>query len=624
MATANIDSILNNILTAVYGRDMRNYIYEGVRVVNDIVSKSVLIGVGTPVGNVNPTYLDMVYFDIGNLLVYKTVSGQNNTIVWDNQGSFEGRGFSGGFVDVTPAGAGLNKTYEISFNKGTPSTTQIHVKNGNGITNITGPVTDGLGDTYTIHFDDGYAFEFTVTNAKSISEITGPVTEGLIDTYTIEFNNEYEFEFNIANGEGITSITGPVSDGLEDTYTIHYKEADDTEFIIRNGKDGHQWYRGTAILGKDVNPTVFANSGIDLAKEDDFYLNPVEGAVYYCYQGGDPTVAAWCFDFVITGSGSTGVSEINDLIDVSLDEASLQDGQLLARVGNEWTNQPAPNMKIDKKFNPTSEAAQSGKAIAEAFRDTWVVQNNTKPKKFVDMDWTGLTSFNGNRIWTDGVNIYYSNGASQYKLNGTTWEPMTWSGLTSFYGYDVWTDGVNIYYSNNTNQYKLNGTTWEPMTWSGLTSFSGDYIWTDGSNIYYSSGTSQYKLNGTTWELMTWSGLSDFLGNCVWTDGVNIYYSDANAQYKLNGTTWDLMTWAGLSDLHGENIWTDGVNIYCFEGSSQYKLDGTTWEEIVIFGISNTFASEYVWTNGVDVYYSNDVYQYKLVPFEINAKPSII
>ena len=608
MATGNIQPYLEAIQTAIYGRDVRGSIYEGVRVLNDIVSKTVLLGSDSPVGVIEPTYLDMIYIDIENSIIYKTVSGQNNAIIWENQGAFDGRGLSGGFVEVTPQGSGRERTYEIAFDKGTPETTQIHINDGKGITEITGPVSDGLDDVYTIHYNDGDDTTFIIHNAKSISEMTGPETEGLTDTYTIKFNDNTEKQLDINNGDGITEITGPETEGLEDTYTIHYKNAEDSSFIIRNGKDGSYWYRGTSIYGKDINPTVFENSGIPLAREDEFYLNPVEGAVYYCHQGGTPDVAAWVFDFVITGSGSTGIQLLSDLVDVNIDTDSLADGQVLTRVGNSWVNREAQKIEVLQSFNPNSKSALSGKAVAEALG---IVYNDkqmrdTSIKRFEEVSGYNINeeAIYSSQVWTDGTNIYYSNEAAQYKLNGTTWEPMTWSGLTSFYGQYVWTDGNNIYYSYGSNQYKLNGTTWEPIVWSGFTNLNGRYVWTDGNDIYYSYGSNQYKLNaGTqTWVSMTWSGLTEFDGRYIWTDGTNIYYSIDTAQYKLNGTTWVSMTWTGLTNFDGSKIWTDGKGVYYTSASNQYKLNGTTWIPIK-FDLS--INGQYIWSNGFDIFYSN-------------------
>ena len=77
----------------------------------------------------------------------------------------------------------------------------------------------------------------------------------------------------------------------------------------------------------------------------------------------------------------------------------------------------------------------------------------------------------------------------------------TWSGLNSFYGSLIWTDGDNIYYSNNTYQYMLDKTTntWNTKIWNNQpNSFTGTDIWTDGDNIYYSNNNSQYVLDKST------------------------------------------------------------------------------------------------------------------------------
>ena len=82
--------------------------------------------------------------------------------------------------------------------------------------------------------------------------------------------------------------------------------------------------------------------------------------------------------------------------------------------------------------------------------------------------WTGTISFYGHMIWTDGENIYWSNNNSSYGTTGnyalvvnidlvkSGWGSKTWDGLTSIYGKYIWTDGENIYYSEGTTQKVLN------------------------------------------------------------------------------------------------------------------------------------------------------------------------
>lgn len=122
-----------------------------------------------------------------------------------------------------------------------------------------------------------------------------------------------------AAGVGISRIDLTSSVGLVDTYTITYTDGNTTTFTVTNGQDGadgadgNKWYRGTAISGKDPNPTVFSGSGITLANPNDFYLNPTEGAVYHCVTGGNASTATWSYDFTMTGGGGGGTSNYNDL-----------------------------------------------------------------------------------------------------------------------------------------------------------------------------------------------------------------------------------------------------------------------------------------------------------------------
>ena len=75
-----------------------------------------------------------------------------------------------------------------------------------------------------------------------------------------------------------------------------------------------------------------------------------------------------------------------------------------------------------------------------------------------------------------------------------------WIGLTSFGGIDVWTDGDNVYYSNGINQYVLDKSTstWSAKTWTGLQGISGSDVWTYGDDIYFSYTSTQYVLDKPT------------------------------------------------------------------------------------------------------------------------------
>lgn len=151
-------------------------------------------------------------------------------------------------------------------------------------------------------------------------------------------------------GTGISSITKTSSVGLVDTYTIAYTDGTSSSFAVTNGKDGNQWYRGIAISGKSPVATVYA-TGIANANPNDFYLNPTEGAIYYCVSGGNATTATWAYDF--TMAGGIGSINLDDLTDVSTSTAS--DGQIIQYNGllMEWENK-TPNLNTLSDVNTTT------------------------------------------------------------------------------------------------------------------------------------------------------------------------------------------------------------------------------------------------------------------------------
>ena len=250
--------------------------------------------------------------------------------------------------------------------------------------------------------------------------------------------------------------------------------------------------------------------------------------------------------------------------------------------------------------------------------------------------WNGLTSFNGQYVWTDGDNIYYSYDSDQYILDKSTstWSTKTWSGLTSFSSEDIWTDGENIYYSYDSDHYILDKSTstWSAKTWNGVTSFYGGYIWTDGDNIYLAKGAgpssvNHYVLNKSTstWSVKTWNGFTNFYPDEIWADGKNIYISNGEGgQYILNKSTstWSAKTWSGYAYISADGIWTDGENIYnTSSGSSDdYILDKSTstWSAKTWTGMPSGVDGRDIWTDGDNIYLSSNSSQYYL---HITKKP---
>jgi len=272
--------------------------------------------------------------------------------------------------------------------------------------------------------------------------------------------------------------------------------------------------------------------------------------------------------------------------------------------------------------NSNSYSFQEAPSDMDTSCDSVDVQVNQYGSAWSQKTWTGLTNFHGSCVWTDGENIYYSYGSSQYVLDKATltWSQKTWNGFTDLRGDCIWTDGDNIYYSDNSDQYVLDKatSTWTRKVWDGLTSFLGPCVWTDGENVYYSNSTIQYVLNKatSTWSQKTWSSLTEFAGNSIWTDGENIYYSANSDQYVLDKSTstWTSKIWSGFTSfLTGSYIWTDGENFYCSLDSVQYVLDKSTstWHQKTWNGLTS-FRGQLIWTDGENIYYSSSTTQYVL------------
>lgn len=134
--------------------------------------------------------------------------------------------------------------------------------------------------------------------------------------------------------------------------------------ILAEGTDGERgslWYRGTAVYGKSVTPTVFP-TGIADANVNDMYLNSQEGAIYHCTTAGDDTTATWVYDMTLSGGGG-GVTTLADLDDVTITTPS--DNQLLAYDSNagKWVN-----ASVENQYVPTSsDIPISGYGVAGAF-----------------------------------------------------------------------------------------------------------------------------------------------------------------------------------------------------------------------------------------------------------------
>lgn len=80
------------------------------------------------------------------------------------------------------------------------------------------------------------------------------------------------------------------------------------------GQRGSRWTSGTTITGTSVTATVFANSGITDALENDNYLNTETGNTYRCTVKGNAATAKWVYSGNIKGvkgdKGDQGIQGI--------------------------------------------------------------------------------------------------------------------------------------------------------------------------------------------------------------------------------------------------------------------------------------------------------------------------
>ena len=255
-------------------------------------------------------------------------------------------------------------------------------------------------------------------------------------------------------------------------------------------------------------------------------------------------------------------------------------------------------------------------AYSGSYNDLEDLPEYGKYTNFEACSWDGLSSLYGQNVWTDGENIYHSNGTTHHVLNQSTgiWESKTWNGLTNFSGSDLWTDGTDIYYSNQGTQLVLDKSTstWSAKTWGTIQPGYPQRIWTDGTDVYYSNGNTQYVLDkaNSNWLQKTWTGMTNFNGAYIWNYGTDIYYSYGNTQYVLDkaNSSWTVKNWNGLTNFDGNLVWkdvSDGKYYYSYSPSSKYYVldkDTSTWSAVAF---SYPVNGDKMWSYGNDTYYSN-------------------
>ena len=200
------------------------------------------------------------------------------------------------------------------------------------------------------------------------------------------------------------------------------------------GVDGNKWYRGTGISGKAANPTVYSGSGIALANPNDFYLNPVEGAVYYCVTGGNATTATWSYDFTMTGGGGSSYTAGNgiDPTDLALGTITLDYGTVSGSNTTKPVTGKAVNDALPTVYDGTLTIQQNGTTKATHSANT----STNSTANIITDSWFGTSAQiqSDNTVTFTGVDDSDNNGYDLYcnnKLIGVTALSVTGNGTSN-------------------------------------------------------------------------------------------------------------------------------------------------------------------------------------------------
>ena len=232
----------------------------------------------------------------------------------------------------------------------------------------------------------------------------------------------------------------------------------------------------------------------------------------------------------------------------------------------------------------------------------------------------GFQNVWGTYIWTDKEYYYYTENSKTYKLVDGEWIRHYWDGNVVLPdGFGVWTDGINIFYSDGDTQlqYVKQFNRWVDAGWnSQIYPLKAHYIWKDTNNkIYYSAQDLdniqaiqyEYVPESKKWILGDTFAGQYFFGSDIWSWNGTIYRSYYEKQYRLANGVWQTYSWSREEIINGFHIWTDGSTLFYSYGTNQYKLVETVgephWEDMVWGGVTN-YNGGYVWGGNGVIYQS--------------------
>lgn len=244
----DISTALQNILKAVYGRDVRESIHDAIYQINANANEAIDLAqikfgtaVNSPTDPIAGFAENSVYLNVNTGIMWRLEGGS-----WVKKGTFKS------IDSISLSGtSGLIDTYTITFTDG--STSNFNVKNGadgKSITGITKTSTSGNVDHYDVNLSDGTTtsgFDVTNgtdgTNGKSIANISLASTSGNVKNYDVFLD------------DGTKTPTGfSVEDGSSSYLHIRYSSSFDGTGMVTTPTDATV-YIGILVSTSSVAPT---------------------------------------------------------------------------------------------------------------------------------------------------------------------------------------------------------------------------------------------------------------------------------------------------------------------------------------------------------------------------------
>lgn len=239
----DINTALQNILKAIYGKDVRQSIHDAIYQINQNANEAIdlaqikfgtdIIDPTSPVGD----YIEgTVYFNVATGIIWKLSGGS-----WSQLGTMK----TIDNIEKTST-SGLVDTYTISYNDGT--TTNYTVTNGEkgtSVVNITKVSTTGNVDHYDVNLSDGTRTPngFDVANGISITDISLESTVGNVKNYNVKLS------------DGSKTPTGfSIADGVSSYVYIRYSANFDGSGMVTVPSD-QTVYIGICVTTQSTAPT---------------------------------------------------------------------------------------------------------------------------------------------------------------------------------------------------------------------------------------------------------------------------------------------------------------------------------------------------------------------------------